>query len=57
MFTAGGIAIGAYLRHREDGIVAKRDAITRDYIMRHPEDFPPPGKLHLIIINTNNIHE
>ncbi|KAK0181314.1 hypothetical protein PV327_003607 [Microctonus hyperodae] len=44
MFTAGGMALGAYLRHREDGIVARRDAVTRDYIMRHPEDFPPPDR-------------
>lgn len=40
-----GIGVGEVLKRREDYVLAKRDAILRDYIIRHPEDFPPPSKL------------
>lgn len=42
-----GGGIGHYLKIREEGILATRDATYRDYIIRHPEDFPPPGKRYL----------
>ncbi|XP_014300363.2 NADH dehydrogenase [ubiquinone] 1 subunit C2 [Microplitis demolitor] len=39
-----GGGIGHYLKIREEGILATRDATYRDYIIRHPEDFPPPDR-------------
>ncbi|XP_074106954.1 NADH dehydrogenase (ubiquinone) B14.5 B subunit [Cotesia typhae] len=39
-----GGAVGHLLRLRENGILATRDAIYRDYIINHPEDFPPPER-------------
>lgn len=39
-----GIGIGSFLKHREQDILATRDAKLRDYIIRHPEDFPPPDR-------------
>lgn len=43
MFLAG-VGAGELLQRREDHVLAKRDAILRDYIIRHPEDFPPPKR-------------
>ncbi|THK33130.1 NADH dehydrogenase [ubiquinone] 1 subunit C2 [Diachasma alloeum] len=39
-----GLGVGTYLRQRERRILGERDAILRDYIIRHPEDFPPPER-------------
>ncbi|KAF7996357.1 hypothetical protein HCN44_001989 [Aphidius gifuensis] len=44
LMGAGGIGVGELLQRRENYVLAKRDAILRDYITRHPEDFPPPKR-------------
>ncbi|XP_043477569.1 uncharacterized protein LOC122508323 [Leptopilina heterotoma] len=44
-----GYAAESYVNRRN----ARRDAILRDYIIRHPEDFPPPErKKHGELFNT-----
>jgi len=53
--VAGGF-IGKTVDGWRDDYLAERDAVLRHYIELHPEDFPDPGKLPSIMINSLNIN-
>jgi NADH dehydrogenase (ubiquinone) 1 subunit C2 len=39
----GGFLAGYYLDQYRNQYFAERDAVLRNYLERHPEDFPEPG--------------
>jgi NADH dehydrogenase (ubiquinone) 1 subunit C2 len=39
----GGFLAGYYIDQYRNQYLAERDAVLRNYLERHPEDFPEPG--------------
>ncbi|XP_043278150.1 NADH dehydrogenase [ubiquinone] 1 subunit C2 [Venturia canescens] len=44
LFGVLGFGAGHLLTERDKYVLARRDAILRDYIRLHPEDFPAPER-------------
>ncbi|XP_046738507.1 NADH dehydrogenase [ubiquinone] 1 subunit C2 [Diprion similis] len=42
--TVLGAGIGRWAHLKREAIVSERDAVLRDYIRLHPEDFPEPER-------------
>ncbi|KDR18848.1 NADH dehydrogenase [ubiquinone] 1 subunit C2 [Zootermopsis nevadensis] len=45
ILTVVGCSVAGYQIHQyRDGVLAERDAVLRNYLERHPEDFPDPER-------------
>lgn len=43
LYTAGAAYVGKLLDDWKDANMAEKDAMLKDYIRLHPEEFPPFG--------------
>ena len=48
--VAGWTTLLTYVSKKREDYLAEKDAVLRHYIQLHPEDFPTPGLVILIII-------
>ncbi|KAG7203783.1 hypothetical protein KM043_013804 [Ampulex compressa] len=44
LLMAGGYGLGLLLKAKETYVTTRRDAVLRDYIIRHPDLFPEPER-------------